>query len=97
MLPIGADQLAVALDLAPAHGGETEQRFAARAPGAWGRPPRRTIRAQAHAPLRLAKAIWRERTQDRTSGVGGIGAGALPQLGQLPNFCLNWWAIHPGL
>jgi hypothetical protein len=48
-------------------------------------------------PDDLANAIWRERTQDRTSGVGGIGSGERPQGGNRPNFSLNLWLTQPGL
>jgi hypothetical protein len=43
----------------------------------------------------LANAIWRERTQLRTSGVGSIASGVLLQAGHAPNFSLYLCAIHP--
>ena len=49
-----------------------------------------------HADLR-AKAIWRERTQMRTSWVGVIGCGRAPYGGQVPNFSLYLCATQPGL
>jgi len=47
--------------------------------------------------LDFAKAICRERTHERTSGVGSMGCGWAPQEGHAPNFSLNLCAAHPGL
>ena len=41
-----------------------------------------------HAVLRIANAIWRERTQLRTSGVGCVGSGRAPYGGPgVAEFC----------
>jgi hypothetical protein len=48
------------------------------------------------AALRLAKAMFRERTQLKTSREGSIG-GEYRRVGQSPNFSLNLCAIQPGL
>src|SRR5262249_15246287 len=49
-----------------------------------------------HAALDFAYAIMRERTQDKTSGLGGLKA-MYRLAGHAPNLALNWYATHPCL
>ncbi len=58
--------------------------------------PPRVSRLRFMPPLR-AKAIWRERTQERTSGVGGIGSGVRPKAGRCRIFPCICAPTQPGL